>query len=714
MEMIDLRYSLAMERIRGIHGEDAVAPLYRQYFETGAFWLLLIDDEMRFLASQQAQSAPVSVLRERNMKLYEEILPENYKNSFANPDYAVKMFGEENGPVLAALRYELRSAVPFAYRLMKERVLVRAELFLEVYTAFMTAYRESGEGPDTDWLKNIIRQYLADYAEDEMRCYLADKLTVTDDRVKRLALGTGSGGGTGTHPGEADAGPDRPAERDCLIRDLYLTGEYVTDNETESAALIASLPEEKTALIADTITEGFRRGFVNGGKNLALKKNAAVLFHLGFERIFRKCADNLERMGLTVILPSEIPTLFHSYRHGEMGYSGADPNPQYAYDHREDLALFLNENLRARRLEGLENAYRSLRDKTVLYAGPLMILTFGERPFSPVPSAHAPHFGEAQQKMCAAYTARNGELYSDAVVSKNRSFTAIAFPLPQIAETNSLYREIFDAVLDINTLDSKLYESIQAGMIDVLNTAVRVEVRGKAGNRTDLTVRLHVPADPSAEANFENCTADVNIPVGEVYTTPVLEGTEGVLHVTGVYLDGLYFRDLELIFREGRVCDYRCANFDDEEENRRYIEENVLFHHEGLPMGECAIGTNTTAYRAAAKYRIADRLPILIAEKTGPHFAVGDTCYTRIEDNRVFNPDGREVVAKENTVSALRKTDPEKAYFGCHTDITIPYGELAEFTAVRENGERIPIIRDGRFILEGTQILNIPLENMTL
>ena len=115
---------------------------------------------------------------------------------------------------------------------------------------------------------------------------------------------------------------------------------------------------------------------------------------------------------------------------------------------------------------------------------------------------------------------------------------------------------------------------------------------------------------------------------------------------------------------------------------------------------------------AAEKYGIAERLPILIAEKTGPHFAVGDTCYTRIEDNRVFNPDGREVVAKENAVSALRKTDPEKAYFGCHTDITIPYGELGEFTAVRENGERIEIIRDGRFVLEGTQILNIPLENM--
>ena len=714
--MIDLRYSLAMERIRGIRGEDAVLPLFRRYFETGAAWFLLLDDEMRFITSKEALCAVVSELRVRNRKLYEEILPENYGESYANPDYAAKMLGEEYGPVLAALRYEMRSAVQFAYRLHKERVLLRAELFLEVYTAFTIAYREDGGSPDADWIKSIIRQYIADYTEDEMRHNLADKLTVTEDRVKRLALGIGPESAAGVpdenslRPESAEAGTVQDPDR--IIRDLYLTGEYVTDNETESALLIASLPEEKIALIADTITEGFRRGFVNGGKNLAAKKNAAVLFHLGFERIFRKCAGNLQKMGLDVILPAEIPTLFYGFRHGETGYGGADPNPQYSYDHREDLALFLNENLRARRLEGMQNAFRPLRDKTVLYAGPIIMMTFGMRPFSPVSCAYAPRLDAAQQKMCTEYKAKYGELFSEAVVSRNRSFTAIAFPLPEIAETIPLYREIFDAVLDINTLDSALYEEIQAKMIDVLNTAAGVEVRGKNGNRTDLTVRLFAPSDPSAEANFENCTADVNIPVGEVYTTPVLAGTEGVLHVTGVYLDGLYFKDLELTFKEGRVTEYRCANFDDEEEGRRYIEENVLFHHRDLPMGECAIGTNTTAYMAAEKYGIAERLPILIAEKTGPHFAVGDTCYTRIEDNRVFNPDGREVVAKENAVSALRKTDPEKAYFGCHTDITIPYGELGEFTAVRENGERIEIIRDGRFVLEGTQILNIPLENM--
>ena len=700
MDLIDLRYSLAMERIREIPGEDAVAPAFIRYFEKGAEWFLMIDGEMRFLSSGDAENAAADDLQKRNRKLYEEILPENYGQSYANPGFAVRELGEEKGALMAALRYEMRSVLPYAYRLELERVLIRAELFLEVYTAFTIAFRDNGQSPETGQIVSIIRQYLSDYAEDEMSFMIADQLTVTDDRVKRL-FACGSEDTESAVDGRA-------------LRDLYLTGEYVTANETETAAYIASLSGEKISLIAGTITDAFRRGFLNGGKNLASKKNVSLLFHLGFERIFRKCAGNLKKAGLKAILPAEIPTLFRSYRHGETGYCGADPNPQYFYDHREDLALFLDESLRAKRLEGIENAYRRLREKTVLYAGPLVAETFGMKPFSTVSSAHSPRFDKAQKKMCAEYRVRADVLYRDAVVSRNRSYTIIAFPLPEIASPPFDYSMIFDAVLDFNTLDSSLYEEIQTRMTDVLGTASFVEIKGRDGNRTDLKVCLYTPADPSAEANFENCTADLNIPVGEVFTTPVLEGTNGTLHVSGVYLEGLFFKDLMITFRDGRVKDYSCSNFEDEQEGKRYIEENILFHHKDLPMGECAIGTNTAAYAAAAKYRIADRLPILIAEKTGPHFAVGDTCYAGDEDNRTFNPDGKEIAAKENSVSALRKKAPEKAYFGCHTDITVPYGELAEFTAVRANGERIPILRDGRFVLEGTQILNIPLDNMAL
>ena len=38
----------------------------------------------------------------------------------------------------------------------------------------------------------------------------------------------------------------------------------------------------------------------------------------------------------------------------------------------------------------------------------------------------------------------------------------------------------------------------------------------------------------------------------------------------------------------------------------------------------------------------------MIAEKMGPHFAVGDTCYSWAEDTPVYNPDGKEIIARDN------------------------------------------------------------------
>ena len=77
-----------------------------------------------------------------------------------------------------------------------------------------------------------------------------------------------------------------------------------------------------------------------------------------------------------------------------------------------------------------------------------------------------------------------------------------------------------------------------------------------------------------------------------------------------------------------------------------------------------------------------------------------------------FNPDGKKIVARENSVSALRNTDPLKAYFNCHTDITIPYDELGYIRAIREDGSYTDIIKDGRFVLEGLEKLNEPLEEL--
>ncbi len=279
--------------------------------------------------------------------------------------------------------------------------------------------------------------------------------------------------------------------------------------------------------------------------------------------------------------------------------------------------------------------------------------------------------------------------------------------MPDIGER---FPEIFADTVKLNTLDYKTWQKIQQKMIDVLDTGTYVRIKGSNGNQTDLLVALKSMEDPLHETVFENCVADVNIPVGEVFTSPKLKGTKGVLHVGGVYLDGLYYKDLRLTFCDGMITEYTCANYQEEEENKRYLRENVLFHHKTLPMGEFAIGTNTTAYMMGKKYGIAGRLPILIAEKMGPHFAVGDTCFSWEEDVVTCNPDGKKMIAKENECSMLRKEDVEKAYFNCHTDITIPYDELGEIVVLHKDGTETAIIQEGRFVLEGTEYLNRAFE----
>ena len=362
-----------------------------------------------------------------------------------------------------------------------------------------------------------------------------------------------------------------------------------------------------------------------------------------------------------------------------------------------------------RKLEVMKTVYEQNRELAAGFAGPAVMEIFGETPFSPEAKASAPAYSEAQRSLALLYDSRSGQLTNEYIKGDERSFTIIAYPVPEIG---SDYAEIFDEVIRINTLDAKLYEQVQQTMIDALDQGVYVRVKGKGKNQTDMHVELYRLKDPAKETIFENCVADVNIPVGEVFTSPVLNGTNGVLNVSKVYLDGLQYRNLKLTFKDGKITDYTCDNFSDEAENRKYIYDNVLKNHETLPLGEFAIGTNTTAYVVARKYGIEDKMPILIAEKTGPHFAVGDTCYSWSEEIRVYNPNGKEIVAKDNSCSLLRKEDVSKAYFNCHTDITIPYEELEEISVVTKDGKHIILIKDGRFVLPGTEILNEPLKQL--
>lgn len=685
-ELLLERLELALLRIREIPGEDwqgeALQP-WREYFTVVAKFLLLIEDNWKFLEQDGLKTATLEELQQRNHALYEDILPENYENSFANPAYAVKMLGEKFGALAAFLYTEMRSLIGFTYEGRLSELVIRMELFSEVYAAFVYEEQENHKLPSYESIQESLYWFVSDYAD-----------VAAEARVREMVC------------------PENNFAAEILrtadltdLRYLYAYGEYVGENELKMAEFMNSLPEETIHTMSDTYTEGYRIGFEVTGKDLSKKDTVDVRYQLGFERMMRRALENFEKMGLKPVIYRAASSILYNPSIYKNGFYSVSPNRQYEFDHKDDRALFLDKMYCSRKLEVMHTAFEKYKKEARGYAGPAVVETFGEPDFEPVNKPECLKLTEEQNSLLVDHRTQMGQLQRQYIIEEERSFTIIAFPLPSIGDC---FEELFRETIRINTLDYKKYQRIQQMIIDALDQADHCEIKGCHGNHTDLTVNLWKLQDPAKETIFENCVADVNIPVGEVFTSPVLEGTNGVLHVTKVFLNGLEYKNLEIVFENGRIKDYSCTNFAAEEENKAFIKENILFRHKTLPIGEFAIGTNTTAYVAARRLGVEAKLPILIAEKMGPHFAVGDTCYSHAEDVKVYNPDGKEIVARENEVAKLRNVNPAKAYFNCHTDITIPYDELALLAAVKADGERIVIIRDGRFVLPGTEELNEP------
>ena len=690
-EILQERLELALLRIREIPGEDfqgAELLPWKEYFTTVAKFLLLIEDTRQFLEQGKQATATLEELQQRNRALYEDILPENYENSFANPAYAVKMLGEEFGVLVSFLYTEMRSLIGFTYEGRLDELVIRMELFSEVYAAFVYEQQENHKLPTYAAVREILYWFVSDYAD-----------VAAEERVREMVC-----------PENNFAAAILRTADFTDLRYLYAYGEYVGENELKMAEFMNSLPEETVHTMADTYTEGYRIGFEVTGKDLSKKAVVDVRYQLGFERMMRRALENFEKMGLQPVIYRAASSILYNPSIYKNGFYSVSPNRQYEFDHKDDKALFLDKMYCSRKLEVMHTAFENYKKEARGYAGPAVVETFGEKEFEPVNKPESLKMTDEQSALLVENRTQMGQLQRQYIIEEERSFTIIAFPIPEVGDC---FEELFRETIQINTLDYKKYQRIQQTIIDALDQADHCEIKGCNGNHTDLKVNLWKLKNPAKETIFENCVADVNIPVGEVFTSPVLEGTNGVLHVTRVFLNGLEYKDLEITFENGKIQNYNCANFATEEENKAFIKENILFRHKTLPLGEFAIGTNTTAYVAAKKLGVESKMPILIAEKMGPHFAVGDTCYSHAEEVKVYNPDGKEIVARDNEVAALRSVNPSKAYFNCHTDITIPYDELAELTAVKEDGDRITIIQNGRFVLPGTEELNEPLQELS-
>ena len=675
------RYDLAVERILEIPSEERVAEPYRSYFNQMAAFTVQIEELARLQLREDLDGLTLEELQQLNHRLYADILPEHYTESYADPAYAVRMLGADLGPLLSAFYAQFRAAIVFAYESRLTDIAILCETLIEIYNMF-----EDGI-PQARAVRDVLYWFFSDYTDVTLTYRIREQLDPGLSFAKDIIM-------------ESDL---------TDLRYLYRFGEYISDSELQIASYLNSLPEETIEKMAFTYTEGYRKGFEVMGRDLSKKKTVSIRYELGFERMIRSAIRQFEEMGLDVILYRAAVWSVTMSPNRKIGYHGTSANMQFDYDHRYDQAIYLDKAFKERKLAVLRTAYENCKKQAAEYAGPAVVETFGEDGFEPVNKPEAYSLSEKQEELQIAYSNEAMPVVNQYIPGDETSFTIIAFPVPAIGKD---FAEIFHETIRINTLDYEEYKKIQQNLVDVLDQAEYVTVTGnaEAGNETQMKISLHTLTDPAKQTNFENCVADVNIPVGEVFTSPVLAGTEGLLHVSQVYIGDFQFKNFRMEFKDGKITNYSCDNFTDSEEGKKLIRQQILKNHDTLPMGEFAIGTNTTAYAVAQKYGIMDKFPILIAEKTGPHFAVGDTCYSWSEDSAVYNPDGKEIIARDNEISLLRKEDVSRAYFGCHTDITIPYSELGDIVAVCSDGRKLPLIQNGRFVVAGTEELNEELD----
>ncbi|MCH8822695.1 MAG: aminopeptidase [Planctomycetes bacterium] len=183
---------------------------------------------------------------------------------------------------------------------------------------------------------------------------------------------------------------------------------------------------------------------------------------------------------------------------------------------------------------------------------------------------------DEQQKMQAS-------LYAKPVHFQQRvchtRWCVLRWPTPSMAQLAQMSTEAFeDFYFNVCTLDyAKMASAIQP-LEDRMSSTDQVRINGPGD--TDLTFSIR-------DINVIGCSGTHNIPDGEIFTAPVRDSINGIIHYnTPTIYNGASFENVRLTFENGRVVE-ASAEADTDKLN------SILDTDDGARyVGEFAIGFN--------------------------------------------------------------------------------------------------------------------------
>jgi aminopeptidase len=131
---------------------------------------------------------------------------------------------------------------------------------------------------------------------------------------------------------------------------------------------------------------------------------------------------------------------------------------------------------------------------------------------------------------------------------KHTRWVVLRWPSPSMAQMAEMSTEAFeDFFFDVCTLDYAKMSRAMQPLKQLMERTDRVRLKGP--RETDLSFSIKgIPAIP--------CDGKVNIPDGEVFTAPVSDSANGVIHFNAPTIyRGTTHNDVRLVFRNGKIVE---------------------------------------------------------------------------------------------------------------------------------------------------------------
>lgn len=154
-------------------------------------------------------------------------------------------------------------------------------------------------------------------------------------------------------------------------------------------------------------------------------------------------------------------------------------------------------------------------------------------------------------------------------------WVVLRWPSPSMSQLAGMSTESFeDFYFDVCTLDYAKMAKAEQVLKERMDRADRVHILGPLD--TDLTFSIKgIPSIP--------CVGDRNIPDGELFTAPVKDSINGVIHFNaGTIYNGKPFDNIRLVFKDGKIVEATGSDTKslneilDTDEGARYIGEFSL------------------------------------------------------------------------------------------------------------------------------------------